>query len=635
MLDKMREGSQGIAAKIILIVIILSFALAGVSGYLGGGNASVAITVNGDEISNASVEQEYKNERSRLQQQYGEQFDIIAASPGFVKQVRAQAKQTLISNLLIAQSIADMDLRIGDEQVKDAIRKMPEFQVKGEFNNEQYLSTLRRASYTPAKFSQSIKQDLVRRQLLNTLVSSEFILPIEIDNVDKLQAQQRVARILNISGRAFPQTTPISIKDIQAYYDQHEQNFQSLQQVSVDYVLLDAHKLSQKTVISDVQAQAYYDDHQVDYQRVERRKVAHILVQGHSADALKKAQTILLALEKGADFSVLARAKSEDILSAKNDGALDWFEHGVMDEQFDKASFALTAKAPLSDIVKSTFGYHIIKLLDIQQKQTLPFAQVKATVMKTLKKENADERYYDLQQQLREVAFEAPDSLDEAAGVVNTQIQHIALFSRDNVPALLDDPALLNLLFDIDFREEGLNSDVFELSDKRSIVVRVSNFKEAATESLDKVSDTIKSQLSEQNSRAKAHDFTLQVLEKLNKGESVEALLQDKSLQFSKALTLSRYSREVNPQVVQKVFTLAKPQADKVTRDWVSTNDTGDTGFAIIELSKVLDTKSATTMPALKEQLGAMLVRGGSEATYQAWIMQLMQNADIKHTLEK
>ena len=130
MLDKMREGSQGVAAKIILIVIILSFALAGVSGYLGGSNASVSVTVNGDKISNASVEQEYKKERSRLQQQYAEQFDVIAASPGFVKQVHAQAKQTLISNLLIAQSIADMDLRIGDEQVKNAIRKMPEFQVK-------------------------------------------------------------------------------------------------------------------------------------------------------------------------------------------------------------------------------------------------------------------------------------------------------------------------------------------------------------------------------------------------------------------------------------------------------------------------------------------------------------------------
>ena len=202
------------------------------------------------------------------------------------------------------------------------------FKLKCEFNNEQYLSLLRRANYTPANFSQSIKQDLVRRQLINTLVSSEFILPIEVDNADKLQAQQRVVRVLNISGRAFPQTTPISVQDIQAYYDKNHQNFQSLQQVSVDYVLLDAHKLSKKVTITDAQAQAYYDDHKVDYQRVERRKVAHILVKGHTPEALKKAQTILLALEKGANFSVLASEKSEDTLSAKKHGVLDWFEHG-------------------------------------------------------------------------------------------------------------------------------------------------------------------------------------------------------------------------------------------------------------------------------------------------------------------
>ncbi|KPU82601.1 peptidylprolyl isomerase [Psychromonas sp. PRT-SC03] len=635
MLDKMREGSQGVAAKIILIVIILSFALAGVSGYLGGRNTSVSVTVNGDEISRASIDQEYKNERSRLQQQYGEQFDVIAASPGFAKQVRAQAKQTLVTNLLIAQSTQDLGLRIGDEQVKNAIRKMPEFQLKGEFNNDQYLALLRRAGFTPANFSHSIKTDLVRRQLINTLVSSEFILPIEVDNVDKLQAQQRVARILNISGRAFPETTPISTADIQAYYDLHKQNFQSSQKVSVNYVLLEANKLTSKISIIDAQAKTYYEGHKANYQRAERRNVAHILIKGLTPEARKKAQAILVALQKGADFSALASAKSEDTLSAQHQGKLAWFERGVMDPAFDNASFALTKKAPLSGLVKSAFGYHIIKLIDIQEKKTSPFKQVKSQVMATLQKEKIDEHYYDLQQKLREVAFEAPDSLDEAAGTLNTQIQHTALFSRDNVPALLDDKALLNTLFDIDFRDEGLNSDVFEISNQRSIVVRINEFKEAATEPLSKVSNMIEAQLSEQRSQEKARDFMLQVLDKLNKGQSVTALLKEKSLQFSKVLTLSRFSRDINPQVLQKVFTLAKPTADKATRDWVSTNDTGDSGFAIIELSKVLNKSSASTMPGLKDQLGTMLVRNASEATYQAWLMQLMQNSDIKYTLDK
>lgn len=632
MLDKMRASSQGVVAKSILIIIMLSFTLAGVGGYLGGGNTSVSLTVNGDEISKASVDQEYKNERSRLEQQYAEQFDVIAASPNFTKQVRAQAKQTLISNLLISQSIQEMDLHVGNEQIKDAIRQMPEFQVKGEFNNAQYLALLRRANYTPAIFSQLIKQDLLRRQFLNTLVNSEFILPIEVDSASKLQAQERVVRVLNISGRDFPETTPISKQDIQTYYDLNKQSFQSTQKVSIDYVLLDANNLNTKVKVSDTEVKTYYKEHKGNYQRAERRKVAHILIKGQSPVSLKKAQAILIALQKGADFSVLASTKSEDTLSAKNKGELDWFERGVMDPDFDKASFALTSKAPLSGLIKSTFGYHIIKLLAIQEKETLPFSQVKDQVFNTIKKEKTDENYYALQQELREVAFEAPDNLDEAAGVLNMKIQHTALFSRDNAPVLLQDNALLNILFDIDFRDEGLNSDVFELSDKSSIVVRISEFKDASTEPLSKVSDTISTLLSEQRSRTRAFDFTLKVLDKLNKGEAVTPLLKGKSLQFSKRLTLSRYSREINPQVIQKVFALAKPKTDKVTYGWVSTNDTGATGFSIIALSKVLDKESAETMPGLKDQLQMMLVRGASDATYQAWLAQLMLNAEIEET---
>ena len=150
MLERMREGSQGIAAKSILVVIILSFALAGVSGYLGTTSEDAVVTVNGEAITQQSVEQAYQNERSRLQQQYGEQFDLIASNPNFAQQVRDQATQTLITERLIVQTVEEMGLRVGDEQVKDAIRKMPEFQVDGKFDNEQYLALLRNNNLTPS-----------------------------------------------------------------------------------------------------------------------------------------------------------------------------------------------------------------------------------------------------------------------------------------------------------------------------------------------------------------------------------------------------------------------------------------------------------------------------------------------------
>ncbi|MFT6986355.1 MAG: peptidyl-prolyl cis-trans isomerase D [Psychromonas sp.] len=630
MLDKMREGSQGIAAKVILSVIILSFALAGVSGYLGGGSASVAVKVNDQEISQASVEQAYKNERARLQEQYGEQFDVLASNPDFTQQVRAQATQTLISESLIAQAISEMGLRVGDQQVKNEIRKMMEFQVEGKFSNERYLSLLRRATYTPAQFSKSVKQDLARRQLLQMLVGSEFSLPAEVDLAYQLQAQQRVAKVLTVRAADFENSEKVSADEIKTYYDNNTQLFQYPEQVSVDYVLLDSSALVLPTPVNDADIETYYDNHQSDYQRAERRKVAHILVQGDSEASKEKAAAILAELKKGADFGKLAEAKSDDTYSAKNQGKLEWFERGVMDPDFDNAAFLLTKEAPLSGVVKSEFGYHIIKLVDLQASKTLPLADVKKQVVNALEQEDMKDLYYQLQQRLSEVAFESPDNLDEAATVIGAQVQHTELFSEEQVPDILVDKAILDTVFDLNFREQRMNSEVIEISDGKAIVVRVNEHKASYPQPLSEVSDLIAAQLTAEKSRIEAQAFVEAITAKLNAQESVSGQLAEKDLAFSSDLTFGRYSRDYDYEVVQKVFKLAKPSANQVVRDWVTTS-TGD--YAVVELSAVIDVDPAVTDNAAKEQIAKMLTRSTSEATYQALVAQLMDNADIKYTV--
>jgi len=625
MLDKMREGSQGIAAKVILVVIILSFALAGIGGYLGGSNSYVAVLVNDQEISQQSVEQAYQNERSRLQQQYGEQFEVLASNPNFAQQVRAQATQGLISDALIAQAIDEMGLRVGDEQIKNEIRGMAEFQVDGKFNNEQYLAMLRRASYTPAQFSQSLKSDLARRQLLQMLVGSEFVLPSEVDVASKLQAQQRIAKVLTVSTTDFENGESVTDAEISEYYQNNSQLFKAPEQVSVNYVLLDGSHLVDQVTITDTEVEAYYDMHQSEYQRAERRKVAHILVQGVTDEAQKKAQAILVELNNGADFATLATDKSDDTYSAKNNGELDWFEAGVMDPAFDKASFELTDASPVSEVVESQFGYHIIKLVAIEANETLPLADVTTRVKQALQKEKTNELYYELHQTLSEVAFESPDNLEEAAGSISVEVQHSELFSADNAPQVLDNNTVLQTLFDQNFREEGMNSELIELSENQAIVVRVNDYKEAAVKPLADVTAQIKHQLSVQKAQQLAQEFVQTVIVKLDNNESIEAELAAKNLAFSTDLTFARYSREYDYQVIQELFKLAKPVNGEVTRHWV-TASTGD--FAIIELSKIIE--SAENNEA-KAQIENMLARSTSDETYQALVAQLISTADIKY----
>jgi len=616
MLERLREGSQGVVAKSILIVIILSFALAGVSGYLGTTSENAAVTVNGEAISQQSVEQAYQNERARLQQQYGEQFDLIASSPNFAQQVRSQATQTLITERLIAQAVAEMGLRVGDEQVKEAIRNTPEFQVDGKFDNNLYLSLLRNNNLSPSQFSENFKTDLVRIQLLETLVGSEFVLPSEVEQASQLQGQKRVARILNIKSDGFLAGENVTPEEVEAFYADNSELYQDEEQVNLEYVLLDAASLTSEVTVSDADVQAYYEQHEGDYQRQERRKVAHIFIKGDSTEAKEKAEAIL------------TETKSEDTFSAKNDGELDWFERGVLDPIFDESAFALTSEQPISDVVKSEFGFHIIKLIEAQETETLPLSDVKPQIEVALKAEKTKELYDNLYQRLSEVAFESPDSLEEASAEVAVDIQTSGLFSVNDAPDVLNDSKVLNQVFDENFRNEGLNSEVIELSNSQAIVVHIKEHKEAATKPLADVSEQITLQLEEQKSAAAAKLFVESLMDKLNAGESIDSELADKGISFTSPLTLARYSRDYDTQVIQRLFQLAKPEADNVTRDYVATAQ-GD--FALIELSKVIELDTSTANEQTKTQLTTMLERSTSEATYQALVTNLLKNADIDY----
>lgn len=631
MLDKMREGAQGATAKIIIVVIILSFALAGVSSYLGGSNVDVAVVVNGEEISKTTVDQAYQNERARLEQQYGEQFDLLASTPDFNQQIRQQAMQTVISERLLTQAIKDMGLRIGDEQVKQEMRDMPEFQVDGKFNNEQYLSLLRRASYTPAQFSESVKQDLARRQLLTMVLGSEFSLPMEVEQANRLQAQKRIAKILTVKTSDFADTDPISEQEISTYYENNSDLFQTSEQVSVNYVVLDGSLLADQVTVSSAELETYYDMHASEYQRSEKRKVAHILLLGDTKAAQEKAQTILAELENGADFAQLVAENSEDTYSAKNDGELDWFERGVMDPAFDDAAFELTEEEPLSDIVKSEFGYHIIKLVDIQESKTLPLSEVTTQVENAAKQDKINDLYYELQQRLSEVAFEMPDNLDEAAKVLGGEVQHTELFSAEEAPEPLADNAVLKIVFDRDFREDRMNSELIELSENKAIVVHINSYEAAALKPLADVSEQITEQLQAEKADKNTEEFVKSLIVKLNAQESVEDILTEKKLAFSEPLTFARNDRELDYLVLQAVFKLAKPAAQQASYDWVTTT-TGD--YSLIELNSVQELDPEVNNSDDLQQIEDRLQRLFSESTYQALSVALMANADIKYSAE-
>ena len=190
MMDRLREGASSIAVKIILGIIILSFVFAGVGSYIVGGGNNSAAKVGNTEIGRGEFEQAYQNERNRMQAQLGDYFSNLLADPSYVATFRKSVLDRMVNDLLLEQHAQSLGLRVSDQQVRNMIVDMPQFQVEGKFDQEVYQATLRRAGFSPDSFAEYLRRDLVRNQLLSAIQGSDFSLEGEVEADDSLQARE-------------------------------------------------------------------------------------------------------------------------------------------------------------------------------------------------------------------------------------------------------------------------------------------------------------------------------------------------------------------------------------------------------------------------------------------------------------
>lgn len=619
MLEKIREGSQGVVAKTILGVVILSFALAGIGSYLGGSNEVPAAVVNGTEISNAQLEQKFQQERSRLEGQFGEMFQAISSDNAYMASIRQGVLERLVADELIQQMAAKMGLRVGNEEIKQAIFKMPEFQIDGTFDNDRYLSLVRRAGYRVEQFREMLRIDMTRQQLMSSVVGSDFVLASEGQATALLEQQQRDIRYIELKTKDFNDDILIEEQQVNDYYELNKGQFTTQEQLSLQYVELKVSDLMSQVTISDESVQAAYDENITQYQTDARRKVSHILIAATEDDVADQArgQSILDQLAAGEDFAQLAKTLSDDSFSGENGGDLDWIEPGVMDPEFDRAAFAL-AKDQISDLVKSSFGYHLIKVTDLEQQTTQPLADVAVAIRQQLLESEAKEQFYEVQQQLADLSFEVPESLDEAASAIGAKVQETQMFTRANVPPALNFPAVLAAAYSDAVLIDSVNSDVIEITPEHHMVIRLKAHQPSEIKPMSDVTEQIVTLLKNQKAAELAIATAQQYLTSWKEGVEIS----DVAISEQKALV--RHSRVIDPAIVTAAFSLAKPVDNKFSNTVVATA----VGQAVVSLTGVTE---ATDVSQQLAPVISRLERLQSDVTYRSLIKSLKNDSDITY----
>ena len=615
MLQNIRDNSQGWIAKTIIGVIVVLMALTGFDAIIQStSNSQNAADVNGEKITQSSLNAAVDMQRRQLIQQFGKDFDASLLDD---KLLRQASLDSLVDRTLLLQGAKEAGMGFSDASLDQLILQTPAFQVDGKFNAARFDQILQQQGMGRMEFRERLKQDVLVSQLQASLAASNFVTDAELENFVRLDKQTRdfASQTIHIDTKS----VDISDDELKAYYDEHKDQYMSPEQVVVEYVELRKESFFAQAEASDEELQALYQKEIANL--AEQRRAAHILLEVNDklSDEQAKAKLAEVAerLKQGEDFAKLAEEVSQDPGSASNGGDLGFAGPGVYDPEFEKSLYALK-KDEVSAPVRSSFGWHLIKLLDVQAPEVPSFDSLKAKLEREVKAQQVEQRFVEAAKELEEASFEASD-LAQPAQELGLQVQTSGAFGREGGEGVAANRQVVQAAFSPEVLEDGANSGAIELDPDTTLVLRVKEHKKPTLLPLEEVSAGIRDTLS----RKKASEAAKA------EGEALLAQLRDGGASGKdwKVVEAANRSQEgVEPEVLQALFRMAKPEDGKSSFAGLTLNN-GD--YVVLRLDGVGQAKAELSAEEKTSYRRFLASRAGQQ-DFAAYREQLKESADIE-----
>jgi len=623
MLLAIREKVQGWIAWAIVIILIVPFALWGIDQYASGERIVVVAEVNDENITANEFMQVYNTQRIRLRQQFADMYDQVVDD----EMLREQVLDSLITSALIRQWAEKNRVVISDDQLAQIIQSADVFYEEGVFSQRIYQDLLARNGFTVASFERDQRNFLLETQFQALLTHSTPVMPFEKQALFELQNQTRHIDYVRVDQRVFNKDAEITEEQVLSVYAANQDEYILPEQIALEYVSLSLEELAADVEVTEQALTDYFELNQGLFTVPEQRRASHILLADQGEETKQKLIELQARLADGEDFAELAKNYSEDPGSARLGGDLDFFEAGMMVEEFDNAVFDMTI-GEISEPVLTQFGWHLIKLTDIKPMQTREMDEVREELVAQVRLEQAERIYFELLEQMTQIAFEQPDSLNPLVESLNLEIKTTDLVTRVGG----SDPITSNrLVLDAAFSEEVLtqrmNSAPIQLSPNQSLVVRIANYQPERLQPLAEVRDAIEQKLVRDYSIGRSAERADALLEQINEGVAVETLIGD-GVEWHPVGWIERENQQILPQITAAAYAAPKPtSADQPTWNKVQLV-TGDT--VLVRVNEIGQAELDDTAAAL-EQAESVL----SETYQTAEIDALMASLRLKAKIIK
>ena len=557
MLRSIRNNSKGTIAKIIIAAILIIFALGGLSTCEN--KAVSPLKVNGETVDQNELILEMQIVRNQLLSNMGENVDYEQLSQ---EKILPLAINRLTEQLLIEQSLDDMLMTIPDSMVENIIFNNPSFQDKGVFSNQLLTNFINNQGITIPLLKRRIANDLNQSQLTSGIALSHFSMPFNEKIFLDIFNERRKISLLNLSLDDFYKDSDASLDELEIFYKKNKLDFKSDLQVIVEFIefkLEDLFKpVSNDEVISE------YNIQLSQFAPEESREISHILLEinddQNEVQVLEKFKLIKQRLDKGELFADLALEFSQDLGSSGQGGYLGFIEEDSgFPDSFEKAVFSMNV-GDISEPVKTEAGLHMISLTSKEKSSLGSLDTLRDEIEEQIKIRKARLDYINLLEEAADISFNAAD-LTEPAEVLEMEISVSPPINRtvlsgqstDDLNEIFKIEKVRSAIFTDEILAEGLNSEIIELGEDHSILLRAKDVIQPRQLSLNEVKDEILLTLKTTKAKNKLDETSKGIFEKVSSGASFEKAVIASNYEL-KELTLSRGSVDIDPQLLDNIF---------------------------------------------------------------------------------
>ena len=576
--DKLRNGANSKGFKLLMGLIVVSFVLTGVGGYLIPRLNTDPVTIGDYKISANEWNEQY-NRRAQQLHRYGPQAAVLLENPAYVTSLKKSVLEDMINNVAFNSAVWDLNIRIGDAQVREVIRNTSAFQKDGRFDNDLYLATVRNMGMNPDYFGEQLRISLMSEAISQPLLSiSSVPMPYELKETAKLIAQRRVVNLYQADTLAIDKAVEVNESEAEQYYNNHHQEFMAPANVRFKYLLLSVEALKQEVEVTENKLEEYFNLYQDDFAKAEERQASHLLIKADAKDAQERIAAVAQALAEGKSLGELTAQYSDDSATKDKHGDLGLVGRGQLSATLDNALFSLTAAGDVSEPIVDADGTHFIALTKLVPAHIPHLDEVKEQVTTAYINAQARDLYNTRVSTLSDLSFENPDSLDVAAEATKLTVQDSGLIKQgdSDVEWPMNMGEVQSLAFDPEVYNAGVNSQVIAIDEDNSIVINVSEHHDAVLRPFAEVKEDSLAAVKQEKIKQVSYN-TLANLAKSLQQDPNTALPDNISVQEN--IELSIGSSAVSPLYSQAIFAL--PQDE--TRSFVIADNNGLETLAVLQ----------------------------------------------------